>query len=210
MQAVLEYFECGVNYIGSVVNQHTTELFIVGGDGKVKRRFARLQWNVPDVVARLKKLLHKEQKIKTGPAPVKSRMSGLFSALLSFFVVFFPKCPLCWAAYLSILGITNIGVLRFTHWLLPVFVLLLFINLFSLYRGARRRNGFLPFYMSLSGILCIVFPGLILHMKMGSYLGLCLILPGAMLNSLSHSVFVRLRLALSRMRAGVYFNSSTS
>jgi hypothetical protein len=62
------------------------------------------------------------------------------------------------------------------------------------------RNGYLPFFLSLSGIVCIVVFGLWLKVRPASYAGLGLVLTGSLLNSLPYSRFNRLRLYLSRIK----------
>ncbi|HKR49970.1 MAG TPA: SCO family protein [Pseudonocardiaceae bacterium] len=45
-----DYFELGVNYGPTLVNRHRTELFVLDRDGRVAATFARLQWDVPEVL----------------------------------------------------------------------------------------------------------------------------------------------------------------
>jgi protein SCO1 len=62
MTQMLRYFDSGVSYIGSIVNQHATELFIVGSDGQITDRFQQLQWQVPEVMAQLRKQLSRDRR----------------------------------------------------------------------------------------------------------------------------------------------------
>ncbi|BAV06612.1 hypothetical protein SAMN05421788_107273 [Filimonas lacunae] len=70
--------------------------------------------------------------------------------LLSIFIAFFPKCPLCWAVYMSMFSSIGLARLPYMKWLLPVMMLFLAVHLFLIYRKARQQ-GYLPFYVSLAG-----------------------------------------------------------
>lgn len=99
-------------------------------------------------------------------------------------IVFFPKCPFCWAAYLSVFGISGIQSIPYSPWLLPLFFGLMLFNLVSLKRKAKVRNGLFPFWISLIGIF-LVGSGYVLTLQLISFIGIALIFIGAVLNSLS-------------------------
>jgi protein SCO1/2 len=109
------------------------------------------------------------------------------------FIAFFPKCPVCWAAYLSMFGITGLNSIPYSPWLVPVFIAVIGINLFALARGAKNRNGMLPFYLSLAGALFLTIPGLLLKVQAGLYAGIFLIFAGSLLNSLSFKTYIHLK-----------------
>ncbi|SRR6266851_1785051 len=206
MPVVLRYFDPGVNYIGSIVNQHTTELYVLDQRGNIASRFQQLQWHVPEVIGQLKKHLRKNQRgngIVPNSARIKAR--DWMSSLLSLLIVFFPKCPLCCAAYLSALGITNIQILHLVSQLLPVLVGLLFINLLSLFKGANRRNGLLPLYLSSTGIFCSMFFGLLMKVTVMGYIGASLMLAGSLLNSLDRHAFKWIRVSITGLAGGLKF-----
>jgi protein SCO1/2 len=205
--SLLRYFDAGVSYIGSIVNQHATELFILDRDGNIATHFQQLQWHVPEVVDELRKQVQKRQHAKG--VSVLTRMRDVMSPLLSLVITFFPKCPLCLAAYVSVLGITNIHILQFAYQLLPVLVVLLFINLLSLFLGAYRRNGLIPFYLSLSGTVCVVVFGLLLNAKMLAFTGTGLILAGSLLNSLDQYKFAWMQQRVARLWFGLMSNRSS-
>ena len=52
-----ERFQLGVNFTGSTVNRHRIELFILDSDGDITVTFARLQWEVGEVLAHARRLL---------------------------------------------------------------------------------------------------------------------------------------------------------
>lgn len=60
MPNLLRYFNSGVNYIGSIVNHHTTELYIIDSHGNICAHFRQLRWQIVDVIARLKECLSED------------------------------------------------------------------------------------------------------------------------------------------------------
>ena len=44
----------------------------------------------------------------------------MLGTLASLGVAFFPKCPVCWAAYLSVFGIAGLEQIPYAPWLQPV------------------------------------------------------------------------------------------
>jgi len=48
-----DYFELGVNFGEALVNRHRIELFVLDRDGDIVSTFARLQWDVEDVLGRV-------------------------------------------------------------------------------------------------------------------------------------------------------------
>jgi len=209
MPKLLQYFNSGVNYIGSIVNHHTTELYIIDQHGNIRTHFQQLRWQTLDVIARLKECLNenacgkRNSLLTTGPT-----ITSFASPLLSFLIVISPKCPLCLAAYFSAVGITNIHLLRASRWLLPVYLLLLCIIGFSLYREAIKGNGLLSVYLSLLGILFTASFVLLSQVKAIGYAGVVLVLMGSILGGLDRDAFAasarsgldRLKLSL-RLRA---------
>jgi len=52
-----DYFDLGVNFNSSIVNRHRIELFILDAQGRIVATFARLQWDIHDVLGQTKALL---------------------------------------------------------------------------------------------------------------------------------------------------------
>ena len=93
-----------------------------------------------------------------GPPPRVARLAvgkPVGSTVVSLLIAFFPKCPLCWAAYMSMLGNFGLANLPYLKWLLPVLLLSLGAHLLLLLRQ-RRHKGYGPFVCSLVGALIIV------------------------------------------------------
>ena len=81
------------------------------------------------------------------------------SAVLGFFIAFFPKCPVCWGIYMGIFGGWELVNVPHLGWLYSGLFILLSIHLVTLLRNAPRI-GDLPFALSLAGatvILCSRF-----------------------------------------------------
>ncbi|EOR93423.1 transmembrane protein [Arcticibacter svalbardensis MN12-7] len=190
--ALRKYFSLGVNYSGSIVNQHRIELYLLDQHGKVIRSFTHLKWEENEVLDAVKNAISNATKpvlfqyyrnfiIKT--------FGDFLSVIPSLIVAFFPKCPICWAVYLSMFGVAGLNTIPYSPWLLPVFCGVMGINLFTLFLNAKRRNGLLPFYISVVGALFILFLGLIFKIKLALYLGVSLVFIGALLNSLSFRLY---------------------
>jgi hypothetical protein len=85
------------------------------------------------------------------------------SILVSILIAFFPKCPMCWAVYMSMFGSIGIAKLPYMPWLLPVLLVFLLFHVAMQYRTIKQK-GPLPFSCSVIGAGCLllsrfVFPG---------------------------------------------------
>ncbi len=209
---VIQTFELGVNFTGSLVNQHQIELFVMDAQGQVVASQVRFQAEPKQVVEKIKNLLKGETSSSLTKKPdaykkkVKSHLNNTLSIILPFLVAFFPKCLACWASYLSVFGLTSLASLTYQPWLLPVMVLMLGFNLVILYRKAKNRNGRYPFIFSCVGtalLLAIGFSDGALKWLLIP--GISLLVIGSMLNSLSYYHFNKLRLFMLNLR---YFRMS--
>ncbi|BCU78460.1 hypothetical protein [Luteolibacter sp. LG18] len=77
-----------------------------------------------------------------------ARTAGAFA--LSVLVAFFPKCPMCWAAYCSALGLAGISGSPYMEALLPVLVAMLVLHLVSLGKQIGKV-GYGPVLLSVTG-----------------------------------------------------------
>ena len=99
---------------------------------------------------------HKIENIKKEePIKAKFTFKSLPSIALSVLIAFFPKCPLCWAAYMSLFGFLGLSQLPFMGWLLPALLLFLGFYLIVLYKKSRK-NGYLSFQLSLIGTILLL------------------------------------------------------
>lgn len=175
-----DFFQLGVNHVASTVNQHRLELFILNQYGRIETTYSRLQWETKDVISDLKRIINRSSK-----RHLASKFSNTIQQIVfPILVVFFPKCPFCWTAYLSVFGISSLQSIPYSPWLLPVIFCVMVFNLVLLYRKAKARNGLFPFWVSLVGTL-LIGGGYILRNQPISFIGIGLIFIGAVLNSLS-------------------------
>lgn len=176
-----DFFRLSVNHVSSTVNQHRLELFLMDHNGKIKTSYTRLRWKVDSVSMDIEKLLQKSSRFKWISTLKNSIRQAGFPLLLAFF----PKCPVCWAVYLSAFGISSLQSIPYSPWLIPCIMIAIIINLFILYRKSKVRNGLTPFWISLVGGILVLVPGYLFSNQIISILGVFLVLIGSLLNSLS-------------------------
>jgi hypothetical protein len=96
----------------------------------------------------------------------QSRNIG-FSALSAILVAALPKCPLCWIALMSALGV---GSALNSTWLQPLIIVLLFLPVSMLLAGAHRRRGYGPFFLGLLAAIAMYLCKFRLNYDFGVYL----------------------------------------
>ena len=105
------------------------------------------------------------------------------SFLLAMLIAFFPKCPFCWAAYMSFFGWLGLGRIPYQPWLLPVMMVLLAINIFFLLKNASQRRGYGPFFLNIAGIATLAVFKFGPEREWGLYVGIAMIFAGSVWNS---------------------------
>jgi protein SCO1/2 len=92
------HFELGVNFFESLVSRHRIEIFVLDQEGRIAFTFQRLNWSEEQAVDEAAQLL-------TGaPAPAMLPSAAPLAGLAASMI---PKCPMCWATYMSMLGVTG-------------------------------------------------------------------------------------------------------
>ena len=114
------------------------------------------------------------------------------SFLTAVFIAFFPKCPFCWAAYMSLFAGLGLGNISYQPWLLPFFIGLLFLNLGSLFLS-RKRHGLGPLLLSLIGAFLITMNRLYFESQTTLLLGAVLLVIPSFWNSLPRRILRSLR-----------------
>lgn len=169
--ALRGYFGLGVNFIDAFVNRHRIEVFVLDEKGRIAASFQRLHWNVEQVIERAV-LVSQERDNghahSTAPQPVRDRApagrgSMAATTLASIAVAFFPKCPVCWAAYLSVFGIAGLEQIPYSPGLQPLLVALMLFNLGCLWRRSRMTGRTAAFLLAVVGVLTL----LVLRLGMG-------------------------------------------
>jgi len=180
MSALRAHFRLGVNFIESLVNRHRVEVYILDAAGEVAASFARIQWDECEVVEQAVKLL--EDFASPRGRSIARETLGL---ALPIVTAFLPKCPMCWAGYLSAFGIAGLQGAPYFRWLLPLFASLMLINLGSLWLRGVRRGSLLGFYLAACGAVSIVVLGMGLDVPYAAPAGVVLTFAGSLLNALS-------------------------
>lgn len=95
----------------------------------------------------------------------------------------FPKCPFCWASYMSVLASWGLPVIPYKPWILIVLIVLLWVNLAILTRSALLRKNFLPLALNITGSIAVILGLRVLEAPAMTSIGLVLILISSMLNT---------------------------
>ncbi len=205
------YFDLGVNFVGSIVNRHRIELFVLDAQGRIAASFERLQWNEEDVLAQATKLLPssddrgnsdgpssgsgrgdgtRDKPAPRAPALMRSSVGpATMGTIASIAAAFFPKCAMCWTAYLSVFGIAGLERVPYAPWLLPIFIALMVVNIASLWPGPR--GDVLPFALAVAGAQVILVLGIGCEVPGAAPLGLALSAAGSFLSVKSRLIAQR-------------------
>ena len=186
LDALRKHFALGVNFIESLVNRHRIELYILDGKGRTAGYFGRVQWNEREVVERAAEVL------KENATPVKSSRvrvaSPVFGTFVALGLALFPKCPFCWAAYLSLFGIAGLESIPYSPWLQPLLAILLLSNLTSIWFRARATGRMIPFYLVTAGALAIIASKTFAGPDAFNFAGVLLTLVGSVWSTLNRSL----------------------
>ena len=189
LDSVRKHFKLGVNFIESLVNRHRIEIYILDATGRVAGYFGRIQWNEKEVVQRALEVLREDRNVK---ATQRSNLaSPVFGTAVALGLALFPKCPLCWAAYLSLFGIAGLESIPYSPWLQPVLAILLLLNLTSIWFRARGTGRMIPFYLVTAGALAIVASKIFAGPAAAGFVGVFLTLVGSVWSTLSSSLVNR-------------------
>lgn len=177
LDALRRHFQLGVNFIESLVNRHRIEVYVLDREGRIAATFERIHWDEQEVVDRAVEVL--EEK------PTRKTASSVVGTLASLGVAFFPKCPVCWAAYLSFFGIAGLERIPYSPWLQPLLAAVMLVNLASLWlrgRSTGRKSGF---YLAAAGALAIVLSKAGPGWERAALWGVALTLAGSLLGALA-------------------------
>nr|AYM54454.1 hypothetical protein [Myxococcus fulvus] len=124
---------------------------------------------------------HEEAEHPLSGATARSVLTVFLSVLMAFF----PKCAMCWAAYLSLFGSVGLASAPAVEWLFPVLLGLSGVHLGLMLRRAPRK-GYVPFVLSLVGLAVILGARQQLPVRPWlSFLGIALMAGGSLLNGFS-------------------------
>lgn len=160
LDALRRHFQLGVNFIESLVNRHRVEAYVLDREGRVAASFQRLRWDEEELVARgVEVLLDAEPETPAPEAalpPSRTMALPLLGTLASLAFAFFPKCAVCWAAYLSVFGIAGLSQLSYSPWLKPAFAALMLLNVASVWLRSRATRRMTGFYLVSAGALALL------------------------------------------------------
>jgi len=175
--SVRKHFKLGVNFIESLVNRHRIEIYILDADARVAGYFGRIQWNENDVLKRAIEVLNEHSEKKQ---PRAAFASPVFATAVAVGLALFPKCPLCWAAYLSLFGIAGLESIPYSPWLQPVLAIMLLLNMTSVWIRARSTGRMMPFYLVTAGVLAVIISNVFHGLAMAAVFGILLTLTGSL------------------------------
>ena len=83
-------------------------------------------------------------------------MALIAGASASLAIAFFPKCPVCWTAYMSVIGIGGLEQVPYSPWLRPALVVLMLLNVLSVWVRGRTAGRMIGFYLVAAGAMTIL------------------------------------------------------
>lgn len=134
-------FDLGVNYGDATVNRHRIELYVLDSRSNIVATFSRMQWQVADVLAELEK--------------PRRAWKAAFIPLPAILLALLPKCPLCVGAYLTAFGLGGLQFLARPAWTIPIAAILLLLNVWLIWRRARRTHNLLAIALSSTGAVMV-------------------------------------------------------
>jgi protein SCO1/2 len=161
INALRGHFKLGVNFIESLVNRHRIEAYVLDAKGRIAASFERLHWDEQELIDRAVEVLSEKNPPPADVVPptrsaVTRTASPLLATLASLGVAFFPKCPICWAAYLSLFGIAGLNQIPYSPWLQPILITAMLINIVSVWLRARVTRQRWGLYLVSAGALIII------------------------------------------------------
>jgi hypothetical protein len=124
---------------------------------------------------------------------------SLGAVALGVLIAFFPRCPMCWAAYMSMFGSVWLARTPYLGWLFPALLALAGLHLLLLLRAARR-SGYAPVLLSVVGTALIVVGRSLPHERWLLWTGMCLMAAGSLLSGYSAERFANSVSLLTKKR----------
>jgi len=165
--ALRSHFCLGVNFIESLVNRHRVELYVLDGAGRVAASFERIHWDESQVVDRACEVLRQDAAPPVAARPSfggQGQVTGtVLGTLASLAWAFFPKCPMCWAAYLSIFGIAGFQQIPYPSKTHPALLAVMLINIVSVWFRARATQRIGGFCFVCAGIVATILGKMVMN-----------------------------------------------
>ena len=191
INALREHFKLGVNFIESLVNRHRIEAYVLDAKGRIAVSFERLHWDEQELIDRAvtvfseKNDLRPTEVVPRESAAVTRTASPLLATLASLGVAFFPKCPICWSAYLSLFGIAGLNQIPYSPWLQPILITAMIINIVSVWLRARATRQRWGLYLVSAGALIIIVAKMGFGWEKAAIPGVLLTFAGSVVSAMS-------------------------
>jgi protein SCO1/2 len=105
--------------------------------------------------------------------------ASVLGTLASLGIAFFPKCPICWATYMSAFGISSLVPIPYSPWLQPVLFGVIVLNLAAVGWRGRSTKRMTGFALVAVGALAVVATKLGAVPEHASLLGVALTMAGS-------------------------------
>lgn len=146
---IADFFNLQVNYRDTVVNHHSIELFIINSNGYVIQSFTQFEINSEDVVNAI-------EKCHLNFSNRSNYISHFANGAISYLMLLFPKCPLCWATYMSALGLSGVSWLNYDPNLIWVLSAFAAINMALIFFRLRSQKSYALFFILLASYLLLI------------------------------------------------------
>jgi protein SCO1 len=189
INAIREHFKLGVNFIESLVSRHRIEAYVLDARGRIAASFERLHWDEQEMIDRAVKVLTEKNDVPLTDVPPKRKAfirtaSPVLGTLASLGMAFFPKCPICWSAYLSLFGIAGLNQIPYP-WVQPILITAMMINILSVWLRARLTRRRWGLYLVSAGALVIIVAKMGFSSEKAAVPGVLLTLAGSLLSAIS-------------------------
>lgn len=161
-EQIRSHFQLGVNFIGSLVNRHRIELYILDGKGQIAWTFQRVHWKEEEVVDRVIALFRGQRQSPKASnddgqrSTTGSMVSPALSTIAGFAFAFFPKCPVCWATYMSFFGLSWLHKIPYAPRLQLFFGLLMFVNIGAVWIRSQVTHQFAAVVLVVVGAIALI------------------------------------------------------
>jgi len=176
------YLNLEVNYAGSIVNNHSIELYILDKRGKAIMAQTRLQWQPEEVADILASLQSSRYDIL--PAAVKNIWRVISNTIIGILIAFFPKCPVCWAGYMSLFSAIGLQSVPYSPKMLYIILVGMALSLFINFRISKKKKIVVVFYINLLGSVSVL-AGYLCNIEWFTFTGIFLLLISAAYINLS-------------------------
>lgn len=136
------------------------------------------EFSIEYLVDQMKKHLHRHKKSRWGRVLQKN-----ISFVLALFIAFSPKCPICWAAWLSGLGLISANSIPYRPWYLYISIALISLNIVTLYL-LNKKHDLRPLVINMTGVLLIIVNRFTINSSLFMIAGGILLLAGAAWSSM--------------------------